>query len=378
MMFLERLRVLDLSRVLAGPLAGQLLGDMGAEVLKVESSKGDDTRSWGPPFQKDMSAYFQSCNRNKASLVLDLKSPAGQKQLQQLLNAADVVLDNFPNRVRHRLGLDPETLSKEHPHLVICGIQGYTGSRSDEPGYDVMIQAEAGWMGVSGEAEGEPSKVGMALVDVVTGLLAANGVLAALFRRERTGQGAVIDISLFQSALFSLVNVATNALVSGQPSKRWGNAHPNIVPYQAFRCRDGQIVIGAGNDAQFKRLCEVLGIFDPVWLQSDNAMRVAHRDELLNILQPKLENWDLQPLLQLLRQKQVSCAPILRPDEALLMARQFDDQAILALPHAQFGSIETIAPPIRGQGMRTNHQPPPNLNEGGQERARSWLNTRRG
>lgn len=376
-MFLEGLRVLDLSRVLAGPLASQVLGDMGAEVLKIESTRGDDTRYWGPPFQEDMAAYFQSCNRNKASLALDLKSLEGKKRLAELLAASDVVLDNFPFKVRRRLGLDPETLAKVHPHLVICGIQGYAGERNDEPGYDVMIQAEAGWMGVTGPEDGGPYKIGMALVDVITGLLAANGILAALFRRSRSGEGAVIDVTLFQSALFALVNVASNALVSGQQSKRWGNAHPNIVPYQAFRCSDGQIVIGAGNDAQFERLCDVLAIFDPEWRNSSNAKRVNHRDELLQILNPKIESWDRDTLLARLREKQIPCAPILSPDEALLKARQFDSNAILALPHERIGTIQTVAPPIRGGGMREDHTPPPRLNEGGPALARKWINEAR-
>lgn len=373
-MFLEGLRVLDLSRVLAGPLASQVLGDMGADILKVESPRGDDTRYWGPPFQEDMSAYFQSCNRNKASLTLDLKSAYGKKKLTELLATADVVLDNFPFKVRRRLGLDPESLSKVHPHLIICGIQGYAGNRADEPGYDVMIQAEAGWMGVTGPEDGKPYKVGMALVDVVTGLLAANGILAALFRRSRTQQGAVIDVTLFQSALFALVNVATNALVSQEPSERFGNAHPNIVPYQTFRCSDGQIVVGAGNDAQFERLCDVLGIYDPEWRQSNNAKRVANREELLQILKPKIASWDKQTLLARLREKSISCAPILRPDEALLHARAFDSNAILALEHGKIGKIETVAPPIHGAGMRQQHSAPPRLNEGGDAMAERWLN----
>ena len=211
-MFLEDVRVLDLSRILAGPMATQVLGDLGADVLKIESPGGDDTRGWGPPFQADMAAYFQSCNRNKCSLILDLKSRAGRDRLAELVEVADVVIDNFPPAVRARLGLMPEHLKVFNQRLITLSITGYRGRRAETPGYDVMIQAESGLMGITGPPEGEPYKVGVALVDVLTGMLAANGILAGLFRRERTGQGANLAISLFQTALLSLINVATGFL----------------------------------------------------------------------------------------------------------------------------------------------------------------------
>jgi crotonobetainyl-CoA:carnitine CoA-transferase CaiB-like acyl-CoA transferase len=201
-------------------LASQILADRGAAVLKVEPPAGDDTRAWGPPFQGGMSAYFQSCNRNKASLLLDLHEPEARARLRALVGAADVLLHNCLPPAARRLGIDPPALERVHPRLVALGITGYAGARRDEPGYDLALQAEAGWIGMTGPPE-SPFKVGVAVVDVLTGLMAAIGIQAALLRRARTGEGAVLSLSLYRTALFSLVNVATNHLVSGQPTRRW-------------------------------------------------------------------------------------------------------------------------------------------------------------
>lgn len=373
MMFLEGIRVLDLSRVLAGPIATQNLADMGAEVLKIESPNGDDTRHWGPPFLADMAAYFMSCNRNKASLVLDLKSEEGQARLQKLVMAADVVVDNFPPGARQRLKVDSKTLRALKPSLVTASITGYRGSRKDEPGYDVMIQAESGLMGVTGPAEGHAHKTGVAIVDVLTGMMTSNGILAALLRRFRSGQGASLEISLYQTALLSLVNVATNYLVSGKKSARWGNAHANIVPYQDFETADGTVIIGAGNQRQFLRLCDLLDIDDPAVRASDNASRVANRERILNAIATKIQARDSQSLLASLKQAGIPCAPILNPAEALQAVQKWDDQAILALRHDQLGSVGSINNPIVADGMREQHSPPPLLNQDGEERALQWL-----
>ena len=375
MMFLEGVRILDLSRVLAGPFATQILADMGADVLKVESPSGDDTRHWGPPFQGDMAAYFQSCNRNKASLVLNLKDKAHYGRLLDLVEAADVVIDNFPPAVRRRLGLTARHFQKRKLDVVTMSITGYRASREDEPGYDIMIQAESGLMGITGPVQGEPFKVGVALVDVLTGMMAANGILAALYRKLKTGKGAELSISLYQTALLSLVNVGANYLVSGEPSKRWGNAHPNIAPYQPFSLSDRSVIIGTGNNAQFQRLCQVLEIGDPQITQLDNAARVKQREVLIPLIAEKLKTRSSQELLTALKAVKIPAAPILRPDEALLKVQSWDPHALIALEHETLGKVGLVNHPFQGEGFRTNHQPPPLAGERGQKMAEDWLST---
>lgn len=373
MMLLDGLRVLDLSRVLAGPLAAQILGDLGADVLKVESPAGDDTRTWGPPFQGETAAYFQSCNRNKSSLVLDLKSSVDRGRLEALVVKADVVLDNFQPLKREHLGVTPEHLAALNPQLVWCGIVGYGGHRADDPGYDLMVQAEAGLMGITGPVDGEPYKVGTALVDVMTGMMAANGVLAACWRRERLGIGARLDLTLYRTALYSLVNVASSALVSGKPSPRCGNAHANIVPYQDFLATDGHLVIGVGNDRQYRKLCQVLGVDDPHLIDLHNAARVDRRHEIIAALQAVIATRSRDTLRQQLQQAGIPCAPILRPDEALRAVSQWDPDALLAVENARGETVRMVNNPLTYAGMRTDHRPPPALGEGGEETAKRWL-----
>ncbi len=375
MMFLEGIRILDLSRVLAGPLATQILGDLGADVLKIESEKGDDTRYWGPPFQGDMAAYFQSCNRNKASLVLNLKDQADHARLMALAQKADVVIDNFPPAVRKRLGLTSQHFKEQRADLITMSVTGYRAVREEEAGYDIMIQAESGLMGITGPADGEPYKVGVALVDVLTGMMSANGILAALYRKAKTGKGAALSISLYQTALMSLVNVGANYLVSGKPTRRWGNAHPNIAPYQPFQLADGSIIIGAGNDGQFQRLCGILGIDNPEITQLDNAARVGERDTLIPLIKNKLKDRSCAETLAQLKQARVPAAPILMPHEALSAAQKWDPDALLALRHQTLGETRLINHPFLGEGLRQNHQPPPQLGERGEDMARSWLKT---
>lgn len=373
MMFLEGIRILDLSRVLAGPIATQNLADMGAEVLKIESPSGDDTRHWGPPFVGDMAAYFMSCNRNKSSLVLDLKSDEGQARLRALVKVADVVVDNFPPKARHRLRVDAETLRGIKPELVTASITGYRGTRIDEPGYDVMIQAESGLMGITGPADGVAHKTGVAIVDVLTGMMTSNGILAALLRRFREGTGASIDISLYQTALLSLVNVATNYLVSGKRSTRWGNAHANIVPYQDFETADGTVIVGAGNQRQFLRLCDLLGIEDEGMRDTDNAGRVSNRERVLETLGAVIKKMASDVLLKDLKDAGIPCAPILNPAEAIQAVQKWDDQAVLALRHETLGMIGSMNNPIVGDGMREVHTAPPSLNQDGEVLAQRWL-----
>jgi crotonobetainyl-CoA:carnitine CoA-transferase CaiB-like acyl-CoA transferase len=257
---LNDLTVLDFSRVLAGPYCAQLLGDYGASVIKVEQpGAGDGTRQWGPPWIGEQSAYFLSANRNKRSLTLNLKSTAGIEVAKNLIVQADVLIENFLPGTMDKLGLGYEAAKTINPRLIYCAITGYgqTGPYKDDAGYDFMIQAQGGLMAITGPAEGEPYKAGVALTDVITGLFAANAILTALHHRERSGEGQFIDVALFDAQVASLVNVAHNAL-AGAPSQRYGNAHANIVPYQAFATRDGHIALAVGTDSQFRKLCDLL------------------------------------------------------------------------------------------------------------------------
>ena len=369
--YLAGLRVLDLSRVLAGPLAAQVLGDLGAEVLKVEPPGGDDTRAWGPGFQGGMSAYFQSCNRNKASLVLDLKTQGGRARLAELLAAADVLIHNFLPASARRLGLDEASLAAAYPRLVALGITGYSGSRRAEPGYDLALQAEAGWIGMTGPPE-QGYKAGVAVVDLLTGLMAANGVQAALLRRARTGAGAVLSLSLHRTALFSLINVATNHLVSGQPTRRWGNQHPNLVPYQVFAASDGEMVLGVGNEAQYRRLCDLLDL-DERLRRLDAAGRLARREEVIAAVAAALAARNAAPTVAALREAGIPAAPVLVPHEALAAVTLTDPGALVAIAHPKIGEVRLPAPPLEGDGVRREHTAPPLLGEEGETMATRWL-----
>ena len=293
---LAHLKVLDLSRVLAGPWAGQILGDLGADVIKIEHpARGDDTRGWGPPFLKDGegretadAAYFLSTNRNKRSLALDIADPRGAEIVRRLAAQSDVVLENFKVGGLKKYGLDYEAMRAVKPDLVYCSITGFgqEGPRAARAGYDFMIQGMAGLMSITGLPDGVPGggpiKVGVALSDIMTGLYAVIGILAALAHRDRTGEGQQVDMALFDVTLASLANQATNYLVSGKPPQRLGNAHPNIVPYEAFRAKDDWMILAIGNDVQFKKFCEVAGApelaQDPRF--AANAARVHNRAAL--------------------------------------------------------------------------------------------------
>lgn len=286
---LAGLRVLDFSRVLAGPYCTMLLADFGAQVIKVESLAGDDTRQWGPPWQDGQSAYFLSVNRNKRSLALDLKHPKGQEIARRLANTADILVENFKAGGMEKFGLHYSSLSRTNPGLIYCSITGYgqDGPNRSLAGYDFIIQAEGGLMSITGPEEGPPFKVGVAIVDVTAGLYASQAILAALHHRQKTGQGQHIDIALFDAQLGWLVNVAQNYLVSGEAPRRYGNAHPNIVPYQVFKTADGYIALGVGNDRQYETLCEVAGRPN-LWAEErfqTNPGRVTHRRELISLWQ---------------------------------------------------------------------------------------------
>ena len=294
---LNGVRVLDLSRVLAGPYATMMLGDLGADVIKVEQpGKGDDTRAWGPPWAGTESAYYLSVNRNKRGITLDLKSAEGQAIVRELASQCDIVVENFKLGALDRMGIGYEQLREINPRLIWATVSGYgpDGPWADRPGYDFVAQGESGIMAITGVPDGEPMKVGVAIVDITTGLFTVSAILAALHAREAMGVGQKIDTSLMTSAVAWLANVGQSHLVSGKPARRFGNAHANIVPYQVFKARDQHMTIAVGNDKQFRALCEVLGrgeIADDDRFRT-NPLRVEHRDTLIELLQSVFETRD--------------------------------------------------------------------------------------
>src|SRR5215203_5654394 len=322
---LAGVRVLDLSRVLAGPYATMVLGDLGADVIKVEHpERGDDTRHWGPPFAGEgearESAYFLAVNRNKRSVGVDLKDPEGLERIERLAAGADVVIENWRRGALEKLGLGYEALRETNPGLIYCSITGFgPGPDEERPGYDFLVQARGGVMGITGQPGGEPTKVGVAISDIVCGLFASNAILAALYRRSATGEGARIEVPLFESTLSWLANRGQEYLVSGEDPGRMGNAHPTIVPYQTFDASDKKIVVAVGNDAQFKRLCEVLGRGD---LAADeryatNPERVANREELVEVLQRELLGMTADEWIEKIRSAGVPCGPVNTLTQAL-------------------------------------------------------------
>lgn len=322
---LSGVRVLDLSRVLAGPWATQMLADLGAEVIKIERpGVGDDTRHWGPPFTtrtdgtRGDAAYFLCANRGKKSVELDIAAPDGAEAIRRLAATSDVLVENFKVGGLKKYGLDYASLAALNPRLVYCSITGFgqTGPRAEQAGYDYMIQAMAGLMSITGQPDGapgaEPMKVGVAVVDLATGLYASNAILAALLHARATGQGQHIDIALFDVQAAMLANQATNWFVSGVSPTRMGNAHPNLVPYQPFPCRDGSVVIAVGNDSQYRTLCSVLGTeglaADPRYL--NNAGRIENRAELASALSALTSGWAMRDLIEALETAGVPCGPI--------------------------------------------------------------------
>ena len=316
---LAGIRVLDLSRVLAGPFATMLLGDLGADVWKLEPPAGDETRTWGPPFwgepSERRSAYFASVNRNKRSLVVDLRTDAGHALLQRLAAQADLLVHNYRPRTAERLRL--EEVVAQHPELVVSAIGGFVGTDVDRPAYDLLAQAVSGLMSVTGDTQGGPMKVGVALLDLIAGLEAALGALAGLLARERGGDGPHrFDASLVETGVASLVNVLGNHLASGIEPQRHGNAHPNIVPYEAFEVADGHVVLAVGNDAQFGALCKVLGL-EAEERFATNPGRVAGRDDLLPLLRARLALRRREELLAALRAADVPAGPVNAVSEAV-------------------------------------------------------------
>lgn len=366
---LKGVRVIDCSRVLAGPYAAMVLGDLGADVIKVERpGRGDDTRAWGPPFAGGESAYYLSINRNKRSMTLNLKSPEGKAILKQLVAEADVLIENFKTGDFDRMGIGYEALREVNPGLIYCSITGYgtTGPYASKPGYDFMLQAEGGIMSITGPADGEPYKVGVAIVDVTAGLYAANAIQAALRYKEKTGKGQKVEVSLFESQIAWLINVASAYLVSGEQPKRYGNAHPNIVPYETFPTADGYIAAGAGNDAQFARFCKVLGLED---LPDDprfktNADRVNNRHVLIPLLRERFRTRKTDEWIAALEAASIPCAPINTLDRVFAHPQTRAREMLVEVEHPTIGQLKMVGLPYKLSGTPLGiYRHPPLLGE---------------
>lgn len=345
---LAGVRIADFTRVLAGPFATMTLGDLGADVVRVESLQGDDTRGWGPPFAAGESAYYLCANRNKRSLAVDLDAPAGREVCRSLVQRADVVVHNLRARSARKLGLDYASVREIRPDVVHCAISGY-GEASERPGYDYILQAVGGLMSITGEPDGAPMKVGVALTDLFTGLYAVIAIQAALAHRARTGQGQAVDLALYDAQLAMLANAASNVLVGGQDAGRLGNAHPNIVPYQLFDTADGTVVVTVGNDRQFVVLAEVLG--RPDLAQDEdyrtNAERVAHRDALVPLLEQLVRQRTTAELVTSLEQRGVPVGPVRSVAEALGSDLTAERGMVWRVPHPQLGEVPLIASPLK-------------------------------
>ncbi|SHL66237.1 CaiB/BaiF CoA transferase family protein [Roseibium suaedae] len=356
---LEGVKVVELARILAGPWIGQTLSDLGADVIKVESPAGDDTRGWGPPFVEDGegnrldAAYFHACNRGKRSIAADFRTQEGQEIVRRLVADADVLIENFKVGGLEKYGLDYDSLKALNPRLIYCSVTGFgqDGPYAHRAGYDFMIQGMGGLMDLTGAPDGEPQKVGVAVADIFTGLYGVVGVLAALRRRDQTGKGERVDLALLDSVAAILANQAMNYLVSGTAPRRLGNAHPNIVPYQVFPASDGHLIIAVGNDSQFVKLCEILSrqdlLANPDY--ATNAGRVAHREELVPVLLGETVRFTRDGLLAELEKKGVPAGPINTVADVFsdpqLIHRQM--KVDLPLPAAAGGTIPSVRTPIR-------------------------------
>ena len=366
---LSDIRVLDLSRVLAGPLATQVLGDLGADVIKVERPEaGDDTRHWGPPFVGDDAAYYLSLNRNKRSIAVDLKTWEGIDSVRRLASGSDVLIENFRPGLMAELDLGPDDLRRANPGLITCSLTAFNDDVPDgarRPGYDIMVQALSGLMSVTGEPNGEPVKAGVALLDVITGLQAAIGILAALHDRTRTGRGRHVSVSLFDASAAAMMNQAANHLIGGIVVGPMGTAHPNICPYQAFPASDRPFILAAGNDRLFRRTCEVVG--HPEWADDPrfvtNEDRVRRRDELIPLLSASFATKSAVEWIDALEAASVPCAPIRAMDE--VFASPEGAAIVEPVPDPSRGmTLRLVRNPIRFDGsVLDTRRPPPLLGE---------------
>lgn len=373
---LEGFRVLDLSRVLAGPWCGQILADLGAEVIKVERPKrGDDTRSWGPPWMKDdegrdtrEAAYYQSTNRNKLSVAIDIATSEGQEVIRALALESDVIIENYKTGSLKKYGLDYETLSKLNPKLIYCSITGFgqTGPRAEEPGYDFIIQGMGGLMSVTGEKDdlpgGGPQKLGIAFSDITTGLYATVAIQAALINRNITGLGQYIDMALLDVQIATLANQGMNYLASGKVPGRYGNAHANIVPYQVFKASDRDFIIACGNDTQFIQLCQAIGLpelpNDPKF--SRNADRIKHREEITQLLSTHFATQTADEWVAKIHAAKVPVGVINNLEQAFQEPQVVERKMLIDMPHPQREHLKVIGSPIKMSRtpIEYKHAPP--------------------
>jgi len=376
---LDGVRVLDLTRVVAGPYCSMFLGDLGAEVVKVEQpGAGDDTRGWGPPFAGGESAYYLCINRNKKSLTLDLKSRRAVELLRELAKAADVVIENFRPGTMERLGLGEKELRELNPRLIYASITGFgaDGPMSDWPGYDLIVQAWGGLMSITGTPAGEPVKVGVAIIDLVAGLMLGKAITAALFAREKIGVGQRIDTSLLEAEVASLINAGSNYLVGGKVPARWGNAHPNIVPYQNFKTADGYLVIGVASEVIWKRFCEAIGraelIHDSRY--ANNSKRVENRAELIALLAAIFVQRDNDAWFKLLTDAQVPCAPVQSIDQVFRAPQVLHRDMLMEVEHPTAGKVRMAGIPVKFSVTPASVRlPPPLLGEHNSEILKNWL-----
>lgn len=370
---LQGIKILDLSRVLAGPYCTMILGDLGAEVIKVESPQhGDETRKWGPPFQNNVSAYYLCTNRNKKSITVDLKSEQGIKLIKELVKQADVIINNFKTGTMEKFGLGYEELSTINKQLIYCSITGFgqTGPYKDLAGYDFIIQAMSGLMSITGTEESGPQKLGVAIADVLTGLYATIGIQAALIERTSSNQGQKIDLSLYDSAVSSLINIGSNYLMSEKIPQRLGNAHANIVPYQTFITKDGEMVIAVGNDDQFKNLCQLIGkpkLSDNQQFKS-NPDRVQNRNKLIPILQKVFLEKTTSHWKKLCDEYRVPCGPIQNVAEVVADPQLQSRDMFIETNHPSAGKVRMIGSPLKFSRTPVSYRyHPPNHGEHNQE-----------
>ncbi len=365
---LDGLKVVDLTRVLAGPFCAQLLGDMGADVIKIEEPRhGDDTRGWAP-FIDGWSSYFLGVNRNKRSLALDLKSPGGAEVFTRLLREADVLVENLRPGTLARLGFGWDQVSALNPRLIVASVTGYgqTGPRRDQAGYDPVAQAEAGVMEVTGPADGEPSRVGVAITDFLAGQFMFSGILLALRDRERTGRGQAIDIALFDAILATMTLPAGIAFATGAAPRRMGNTHPSIAPYETFHTADGLVMVCAGNPKLWRQFCHALDqpalVDDPRFL--DNNLRLANRPALVALIEDATRAWTTDAFVARLDRHQVPCGRVRSIVDALADPQVAAREMVVRLPHPTLGEVPMIGNPIRMSGTAaTFRRPPPALGE---------------
>ena len=366
---LAGLRVIDLTRVLAGPVCAMMLGDMGADVIKVEPvGSGDDTRTWGPPFVNGESAYFLGANRNKRGMTLNMAVTAGQDILAGLIARSDVLVENFKTGTLARWGFDGPWFDRHAPRVIRCSITGYgtTGHKAAMPGYDFILQAESGLMSICGDPQGEPMKYGVAIVDLCTGMLACNAILGAVNARSRTGRGQQVEVSLFDTGLFLLANVASNHLASGRDARRFGNGHPNIVPYTAYPARDAMIAVAVGNDAQFRKFAELLGHAE--WGSDSrftrNQDRVVNREALDSMIRAVLADEVAQSWIDKLSAGGIPCGRINSVAQALADPHTAAREMVRTIEHPKAGAFRSLGIPFRfGDTPASIRRPPPTLSE---------------